>query len=183
MAPQTWDTTRQAYIPVSKAFGKSIKADQLHLGLKAFFGLLRSDTDAFYQLAQDTQAIQSSDLPCTVAPQASHQPLATELPSTKPQNDDSSQQCIVSAIRQDLIPALDRLINLFHRLEVRIRGGSLLIVYEGDSASASASPAIKAHFIDFAHATFVPGKGPDQGVLLGLNTIRRLLPDITSGFQ
>ena len=29
--------------------------------------------------------------------------------------------------------------------------------------------------IDFAHTTVVPGKGPDEGVLLGLDTILRLL--------
>ncbi|CAK5284054.1 unnamed protein product [Mycena citricolor] len=36
-------------------------------------------------------------------------------------------------------------------------------------------PPCDARLIDFAHTKFVPGQGPDDGVLLGLNTVLRLL--------
>ena len=36
-------------------------------------------------------------------------------------------------------------------------------------------PPFIVKLIDFAHTTVVPGKGPDGGVLLGIDTILRLL--------
>jgi 1D-myo-inositol-tetrakisphosphate 5-kinase/inositol-polyphosphate multikinase len=36
-------------------------------------------------------------------------------------------------------------------------------------------PPFIVKLIDFAHTTVVPGKGPDEGVLLGMDTILRLL--------
>lgn len=86
-------------------------------------------------------------------------------------------------LRQVLVPALDRLIALLTNLEIRIRGGSLLIVYEGDSeARRSLQPqhVMSVRLIDFAHATIVPGQGPDTGVLLGLQTVKRLINDIAA---
>lgn len=78
-------------------------------------------------------------------------------------------------------------------------GGSLLVVYEADWDKAKESLqnldkeeeddeaddsdedetglpfAVK--LIDFAHTRVVPGQGPDEGVLLGLNSTVKLLKD------
>lgn len=84
-------------------------------------------------------------------------------------------------------------------------GGSVLIVYEADEEKATEGlkllkegtfeeedddeddedgsedeqnkpgPPFVVKLIDFAHTRIVPGEGPDEGVLLGLNTVLRLL--------
>lgn len=56
-------------------------------------------------------------------------------------------------------------------------GGSLLIIYEADwmrAAQADNTPYV-VKLIDFAHTKMTPGQGPDEGVLLGLDTVIRLL--------
>jgi len=83
-------------------------------------------------------------------------------------------------------------------------GGSLLIVYEGDfelvkqgialleegveeedeedededeedEENTKPGPACLVKVIDFAHTKVVTGEGPDEGVLLGINTTLELL--------
>jgi len=70
-------------------------------------------------------------------------------------------------------------------------GGSLLIVYEADFAkaeeglrwikeggingAANGSPPYVVKLIDFAHTRIKPGKGPDEGVLKGIDTTLSLL--------
>lgn len=84
-------------------------------------------------------------------------------------------------------------------------GGSFLIIYEGDLESAkqgialldegdieededsededeeeeNARPGLPClvKVIDFAHTDVVTGEGPDEGVLLGIDTTLRLLDD------
>jgi 1D-myo-inositol-tetrakisphosphate 5-kinase/inositol-polyphosphate multikinase len=108
----------------------------------------------------------------------------------------------------------------YSALELRMVGGSLLIIYEADWARAEEGikryseedtemeedgdgvkddgkgveghdeeeddddddvdddeprPPFIVKLIDFAHTNVVPGKGPDEGVLLGMDTILRLL--------
>lgn len=86
-------------------------------------------------------------------------------------------------------------------LEMRMVGGSLLIVWEGDETALKASldhaaaeidvdegdsddseakkaaigPPLLVKLIDFAHTRLAPGEGPDQGVLLGIDTVLNLL--------
>ena len=87
-------------------------------------------------------------------------------------------------------------------LEWRVRGGSVLIVYEGDAealqralddpldpdeeeesdeegeaddARPKRTLAYDVRLIDFAHTTHVPGQGPDEGYNLGLRTAVALL--------
>ncbi len=82
-------------------------------------------------------------------------------------------------------------------------GGSFLVVYEADwdrareglkllededdededededdddeNVAKKPSPPYVVKLIDFAHTHFVPGKGPDEGVLLGVDTFLRLI--------
>jgi 1D-myo-inositol-tetrakisphosphate 5-kinase/inositol-polyphosphate multikinase len=56
--------------------------------------------------------------------------------------------------------------------EWRVAGGSLLIAYEG---SEVAQPGYKVRMIDFAHARYLPGHGPDEGLLKGTQSVIRLL--------
>lgn len=44
-----------------------------------------------------------------------------------------------------------------------------------DSKPKRRSPPYTIKLIDFAHTRFVPGQGPDEGVLLGLNTFLGLI--------
>ncbi|KAK7048569.1 kinase [Favolaschia claudopus] len=114
---------------------------------------------------------------------------------------------ILELLREDVEDIRDA----FAALEMRMVGGSLLIVYESDltraeeglkwmlkdedeeegedededdeSSSSSSNKPPKPHppydvrLIDFAHTRFVPGQGPDQGVLLGFKTLLGLLDE------
>ncbi|KAI9827180.1 MAG: hypothetical protein M1832_005317 [Thelocarpon impressellum] len=85
--------------------------------------------------------------------------------------------------------------------ESRMVGASILFVYEGDGAALStalsASPSTKpgpdeegdedeetaaraynVKMIDFAHAAFVPGQGPDENVLVGVRNVARLFGEL-----
>ncbi|KAJ7069573.1 hypothetical protein C8F01DRAFT_1326590, partial [Mycena amicta] len=102
---------------------------------------------------------------------------------------------ILELLREDIGDIRDA----FAEVELRMVGGSLLILYESDAALAEEGlkwmlrdedededsededdddtkprkpgPAYDVRFIDFAHTRFAPGQGPDEGVLLGLGTI------------
>lgn len=56
--------------------------------------------------------------------------------------------------------------------EWRVAGGSLLIVYEGKEGAPERH---RVKMIDFAHARHLPGEGPDEGVLKGVQTVISLL--------
>ena len=108
---------------------------------------------------------------------------------------------VIEAIRKYVATIRDA----FAQLEIRTVGGSLLIIYEGDLERAKKGidlfeegveeeedeeeeeeeeedeentkpgPACLVKLIDFAHTKVVPGEGPDEGVLLGMDTTLRLL--------
>lgn len=87
----------------------------------------------------------------------------------------------------------------FKQLEMRMAGSSFLIIYEGDpervkqgvnlleeededgskdkdeEENAELSPPCVVKLIDFAHTEVVAGEGPDEGVLLGMDTTLKLL--------
>ncbi|KAK0185980.1 SAICAR synthase-like protein [Armillaria mellea] len=89
----------------------------------------------------------------------------------------------------------------FAGMEMRMVGGSLLIIYEGELTKAEdgvkwmleeeeeeegdededddekpkRGPPYTVKLIDFAHTRFVPGEGPDEGVLKGFDTVLSLL--------
>lgn len=179
---KTWDPNTQSYNAVGKSFGKGIVKGQLGMGLKAFLGLLRGGEKADYESVlkscEDNVDGGQTDkgLPQTVS--GASQEAAT---SATPMLD---AQLIVSLVESHLLPQLDRLIGLLSELEVRIRGGSLLVVFEGNSDSLAQRhinkklpTPLKIRVIDFAHARFVPGEGPDEGLLKGLQTVRQILRD------
>jgi inositol-polyphosphate multikinase len=73
------------------------------------------------------------------------------------------------------------------KTEMRMVGGSVLIVYEGDEAALEKAleaagdgkneptNAYVVKLIDFAHTKLETGIGPDEGVVKGLDTTVRLL--------
>jgi 1D-myo-inositol-tetrakisphosphate 5-kinase/inositol-polyphosphate multikinase len=107
---------------------------------------------------------------------------------------------ILALIREDVQDIRD----VFAAIEMRMVGGSLLIVYESDLAKAEEGlkwmndeaeekeddedddeddskakpgPPCDVRLIDFAHTRFVPGEGPDEGVLKGFTTALALLDE------
>jgi len=46
---------------------------------------------------------------------------------------------------------------------------------EDGSSQKRPGPPFVVKLIDFAHTRFVPGEGPDNGVLLGMDTVLKLL--------
>jgi 1D-myo-inositol-tetrakisphosphate 5-kinase/inositol-polyphosphate multikinase len=154
-------------VHTTKAYGKSISAAQLPEGIARFF------------------PIQSAEAPTQGLP-------ATLLLQ------------ILELLREDVQDIRDA----FAALEIRMVGGSLLILYESDAAGAEeglkwmlrdeddeedeededededdeskppkTGPPCDVRLIDFAHTRFVPGQGPDEGVLLGIDTILGLLDE------
>lgn len=108
-------------------------------------------------------------------------------------SEDGSQQRLVTLpaelverlLGNHLIKDLEELHAIFSEVEVRMRGASLLLVYEGDpgrlgptldqdGAEGRQPGQPQVRLIDFGHATLVPGQGPDQGVLLGVSTTLEL---------
>ncbi|EDR12176.1 uncharacterized protein LACBIDRAFT_246465 [Laccaria bicolor S238N-H82] len=144
---QVYDNATSLPKVIPKSYGKSIKSSDLPDGISQFF-------------------------PVGQAPNSSSGlPKQTLLP-------------ILRAIREDVADIRE----VFTTLEIRLVGGSLLIIYEADWARAEeglqrlwpdegdeGGPPFVVKIIDFAHTRLAPGEGPDEGVLLGLDTVLRLL--------
>ncbi|KAF7314564.1 Kinase [Mycena kentingensis (nom. inval.)] len=168
---QVYDTTTGEPVNTPKTYGKSISKAQLPEGVARFFPVAGAgDPNAPMQ-----------GLPAALLLQ------------------------ILELLREDVQEIRDA----FAALELRMVGGSLLMLYESDAARAEEGvkymlrdvdqedddedeeedaededgerstkkpgPAYDVRLIDFAHTRFVPGEGPDQGVLLGFKTVLELL--------
>jgi 1D-myo-inositol-tetrakisphosphate 5-kinase/inositol-polyphosphate multikinase len=154
-----YDNTTGSAVNTPKSYGKSIKVRQLGEGVAKFFPVGDSST--------------SSGLP----------------------------KKILVPILQGIREEVQEIRNIFAKLEVRMVGGSLLVIYEADWQKAEeklnqeedededegdsdddedenkTGPPFMVRVIDFAHTTLEPGQGVDSGVLLGLNTVLRLLDE------
>ena len=112
---------------------------------------------------------------------------------------------LLSPILEGILEELRAIRDALAKTEMRMVGGSLLIVYESswekvkEALDRSQEEALEANveddvngddedsdddetslpfavkLIDFAHAKIVPGEGPDQGVLKGIDTTISLL--------
>lgn len=145
---QTYDSETRQFHRVPKTFGKTIGAQHLELGMRM---LLACPEPGDAQSADSVLA-------------------GTSLDSRLPQ---LPAEIVEQLLRQDVLKHLEELRDIFGELEVRMRGASLLLVSEGDVEQAQ--PKAEVRLIDFAHATLVPGEGPDQGVLLGIETVLHLV--------
>ncbi|KAJ7625346.1 hypothetical protein DFH06DRAFT_1229223 [Mycena polygramma] len=161
---QVHDNTTGEAVTTAKAYGKSISAAQLPEGIARFFPIASADAPA-------------QGLPAALLLQ------------------------ILELLREDVQDIRDA----FADLEMRMVGGSLLILYESDATRAEEGlqwmlkdddeedddeeddedeskppkpgPPCDVRLIDFAHTRFVPGQGPDTGVLLGFDTVLSLLDE------
>jgi len=96
------------------------------------------------------------------------------------------------------------IIEVFEKKESRMYSASILLVYEGDiEAYASTKQKLRsAHLddededdednlpklaavkmIDFAHATWVPGQGPDENALRGMRSTAKILKELLDKAQ
>ena len=151
-------------INTPKSYGKSIKPSDLPDGIARFFPI---------HSEQSTQGLPKEQL-----------------------------LSVIEAIRKHVATIRDA----FAKLEIRMVGGSFLIIYEGDlerskqgvallaeedveevdedededeveeeEENTKPGPALLVKLIDFAHTKMVAGEGPDEGVLLGMDTTLKLL--------
>ncbi|CDR99430.1 related to ARG82-dual-specificity inositol polyphosphate kinase required for regulation of phosphate-and nitrogen-responsive genes [Sporisorium scitamineum] len=170
---QTYDSRTGAFHSVPKTFGKTIKPEHLEMGMRMLLACPEQGD------AERAEAV----LTGTSISENGCQHRLASLPD----------ELIEKLLREHLIKELEELHAIFSELEVRLRGASLLLVYEGepiqfgqtlDNASSNGRqpghPQVR--LIDFGHATLAPGQGPDRGVLLGLSTTlglaRRTLRDL-----
>ncbi|KAM0753950.1 SAICAR synthase-like protein [Meredithblackwellia eburnea MCA 4105] len=116
---QVWDTTSSSYIATDKTFGKSLKPVHLPAGIAKFFGS---------HLFTPSSASSTSPDSDTALPSTGQQPDPAPLP-----ND------LLLPVLSLLLSRLEELIALFSTFEVRIRGGSILIVVEGDPVALRSS--------------------------------------------
>ncbi|KAG6907516.1 hypothetical protein DXG01_008605 [Tephrocybe rancida] len=129
--------------------------------------------------------------------------LAQGFAKCFPVHGEPSSSSTLGLPRRLLIPILrglrdsvERIRETYSLLEMRIVGGSLLIMYEADwnlaeeglkrtplrpldhgrkEQRATGRLPYTVKLVDFAHTCVSPGMGPDEGVLLGLDTMVRLL--------
>lgn len=174
MIVQVYDLVKNVPVVTPKSYGKSIKATQLPEGMARFFPVAHSPGQSL-QVPSDSAA--GTGLPPDVL-----------LP-------------ILESLRDD-IGEIHEALSSAH---LRMVGASLLVVYEADveraregvkfwlagegevdeseeddeededSSSKKPSVPYNVKLIDFAHTRLVPGQGPDEGVLLGLSTVLKLL--------
>jgi len=163
---QVYDTVTGQAVIMPRSYGKSLKASDLPDGVAKFFPV---------HSEQSPQGLPKEQL----------------LP-------------VMEVIRKHVAAVRDA----FAQLEIRMVGGSFLIIYESDPERAKQGIAVLEEgdleegeeddedesegededeedtkpgllylvkLIDFAHTEVVAGEGPDEGVLLGMDTTLKLL--------
>ncbi|GAA5826544.1 hypothetical protein JCM11251_002418 [Rhodosporidiobolus azoricus] len=178
---QVWDSASQSYVQTPKPFGRALTSPELPLGIARFF---------YPPLSPPSSAESSGRVD---SPSATPAPLPTDL---------------LLPVLRTIERRLEQLEKVWEGLEMRMRGGSLLLVIEGDAhaleaallrpeeaddddasvsststsdSAGNASPStllpLEVRLIDFAHTRgLIEGeKGPDEGVLKGLKTVRELV--------
>ncbi|PCH38530.1 SAICAR synthase-like protein [Wolfiporia cocos MD-104 SS10] len=134
------------------------------------------------------KSIKAAELPEGIArffPLASS---ATPAESTSDSIGTGLPKDILLPLLSDLRLEIQELHDVLARLDVRMVGASLLILYEADwdqdedeeeedeeDGKKPIGPPSIVKLIDFAHSKLALGEGPDEGVLLGLRTFIGLL--------
>ncbi|OJT02013.1 Inositol polyphosphate multikinase [Trametes pubescens] len=181
---QVYDSTSGKVVNTPKSYGKSIKAADLPDGIARFF-----------PIAPEAHSPETS-APATVAiaVPGDKATQGTGLPA-------DILEPILESLREDIAEIRDALAEV----HMRMVGSSLLVIYEADlerareglhwleeggdeededededEADESGSkqpegPPYIVKLIDFAHTKIVPGAGPDEGVLKGVDTVLSLL--------
>ncbi|GAA5900219.1 hypothetical protein JCM8208_002054 [Rhodotorula glutinis] len=240
---QVWDAAGGRYVQTPKPFGRALGVDELPLGVARFFYPPLSGPSRAELAAASPSSPSLSNTP---GPSSSASPSTSSAPpptASSPSPSPLPLDLLLPVLRT-LVRRLDDLVDVWSTLPLRMRGGSLLVVVEGDpdaleaalvraqedagrGASSSSSARRKAEekesegkgegegeaygeeedddddassvstttsngtaaphtlqafdvrIIDFAHTrALLPGEeedGSDEGVLLGLRTVRGLV--------
>ena len=167
---QVWDNDTKQTVFTSKTFGKAISADLLPLGLRLFFGCASvEDWTAYSDVVKGKEEV------------------AKQGPASLPKT------ATVQILKRVILPQIEEVESIFETLELRMRGGSLLFIYEGDQEallqalqepqSTSRGPFAVVKLIDFAHARLAPGEGPDEGILTGVRTFKTLVKKLLAELE
>ncbi|KPV77608.1 uncharacterized protein RHOBADRAFT_51441 [Rhodotorula graminis WP1] len=127
---QVWDHGQQTYVQTDKPFGRALTVDELPLGMARFFYPPLSGPSAAERAAAATATTSSSTAslnPSTSTPTAPTPPPPTPLALPLP-----LPLHLLLPVLRTLVRRLDDLVHTWSRLALRMRGGSLLVVVEGD---------------------------------------------------
>ena len=109
-----WDSNLKEYAQTPKPFGRTLLPSELLIGLSRFF----------YPSSPSYTSLSSAELSHDATNEASPIPPAS-FPPTLPLE-------LLLPVLRTFIRRLEALIELLKTLEIRIRGGSLLFIIEGD---------------------------------------------------
>ncbi|KAI0823851.1 SAICAR synthase-like protein [Trametes gibbosa] len=181
---QVYDLALGKAVNVPKSYGKSIKAADLPDGIARFFPIAANASS-----------------PETIAQTSTAGDVAGHLPAQGTGLPADLLEPILESLRDDIVEIRDALAEV----HMRMVGSSLLIIYEADEeraregvrwleevgyeeegededeeedeggAKKRGGPPCIVKLIDFAHTKIVPGAGPDEGVLKGVETVLTLL--------
>lgn len=163
---QVYDYPASQYVNTPKSYGKNITVSQLPEAFAKFFPVAVPTLNLSAESKDDITPSNPAGLP-----------PAHLLP-----------------VLRGVLHEVRAIEEAFQKIELRMVGGSALIIYEGDptvlktavkaiddgtslakAEDQAAPPAYKVKMIDFAHTKMVPGQGQDEGVLLGLNNACKYL--------
>ncbi|KZT11162.1 SAICAR synthase-like protein [Laetiporus sulphureus 93-53] len=189
---QVYDLARNQPIFTPKIYGKSIKPADLPDGIARFF-----------PLPSNSQAP-------SPPPEPSPSSRSNEIETFKHEHGTGLPADILIPMLTEICSEVEEIRDALSKVDVRMVGASLLIIYEADweraregmrllheyqsmeadsekgveedeeddgddSDSESPGPPFIVRLIDFAHTKILPGQGRDEGVLLGLDTVIKLL--------
>ncbi|GAA5854035.1 hypothetical protein JCM8547_008200 [Rhodosporidiobolus lusitaniae] len=112
---QVWNALTHSYTPTPKPFGRTLLPSELPLGLARFF---------YPPYSSPSSAELSGSCPPPPADQTPPPPLPKDL---------------LLPVLRTLVRRLEKLEEVWKTLEIRMRGGSLLIVVEGDAEALEAA--------------------------------------------
>ena len=166
---QVYDLGANVAVNTPKEYGKSLKASELIDGINLFFPVAPE--------------------PLVAKERTDAQPSGTGLPAR-----------LLLPVLQHIRADIAEIREAIAEVHMRMVGGSLLVVYEADWERVEEGlkcldedeesededddddeevkrpgPPYIVKVIDFAHTRIVPGEGPDEGVLKGIDTTLDLL--------
>ncbi|PIL33058.1 hypothetical protein GSI_04507 [Ganoderma sinense ZZ0214-1] len=176
---QVYDLATGKAVNTPKAYGKSIKPANLPEGIARFF-------------------------PFGCVPDAPQEPATNGDNVARPATGTGLPPDMLLPVLESMREDVAEIRAALAEMDMRMVGGSLLIIYEADLERAHeglkwleevpdeededeeeeeeeeeeqkrAGPPYLVKLIDFAHTKIVPGIGPDEGVLKGVDTVLRLL--------
>jgi len=190
---QIHDLATGLAINTAREYGKTLKKDDLPSGIAKFFPL---------------SALPAPPKPSSSAAAAPPPPPAEEtpaVPSHIPADGTGLPAHTLLPILRGILHNVEEIREAVAEVEMRMVGGSLLVIYEADweraaegvrreeegedledededededdeeGAEKKVGPAYCVKLIDFAHTFILPGRGPDQSLLTGMDTTIRLL--------